>query len=295
MHPRVWEASGHIEGFTDPLVDCKSCKQRFRADQLAGDQAAPSAAASSPRQRHFNLMFRTFMGPVEDTASTVYLRPETAQGIFVNFQNVLNASRLKLPFGIGQIGKSFRNEITPGNFLFRTREFEQMEMEFFVKPGDDQKWHEYWKAERFAWYQRYGITRERLRLREHGVRRAGALRQGLRRRRVRVPVRLVGARGHREPRRLRPEAPHRVQRQGPLLLRRGDPRALHAVRDRAVGRRRPTAARVPGRRLRRGRRRRRGARRAAARSAPRTDQVRGLPAAAEGGPTGEGARRSATC
>jgi glycyl-tRNA synthetase len=118
--------------------------------------------------RQFNLMFRTFMGPVEDTASVVYLRPETAQGIFVNFQNVLNASRLKPPFGIGQIGKSFRNEITPGNFLFRTREFEQMEIEFFVKPGEDQKWHEYWKAERFAWYQRYGIRRERLRLREHG-------------------------------------------------------------------------------------------------------------------------------
>ncbi len=167
MHPKVWEASGHIAGFTDPLVDCKGCKQRFRADQIPGPRC-PECGGELTEARQFNLMFRTFMGPVEDTASTVYLRPETAQGIFVNFQNVLNASRLKIPFGIGQIGKSFRNEITPGNFLFRTREFEQMEMEFFVKPGDDVTWHEYWKQERFAWYQRYGIRPERLRLREHG-------------------------------------------------------------------------------------------------------------------------------
>ena len=167
MHPKVWETSGHVQGFTDPLVDCKGCKQRFRADQLEGERC-PKCGGELTEARQFNLMFRTFMGPVEDTASVVYLRPETAQGIFVNFQNVLNASRLKPPFGIGQIGKSFRNEITPGNFLFRTREFEQMEIEFFVKPGEDQKWHEYWKAERFAWYQRYGIRRERLRLREHG-------------------------------------------------------------------------------------------------------------------------------
>ena len=167
MHPRVWEASGHVEGFTDPLVDCKSCKQRFRADQLAGD-SCPECGGELTEARQFNLMFRTFMGPVEDTASAVYLRPETAQGIFVNFHNVLNSSRLKVPFGIGQIGKSFRNEITPGNFLFRTREFEQMEIEFFVKPGEDEQWHEFWKSERFAWYQRYGIRAERLRLREHG-------------------------------------------------------------------------------------------------------------------------------
>ncbi len=167
MHPRVWEASGHVAGFTDPLVDCKSCKQRFRADQLATERC-PACGGELTEARNFNLMFKTFMGPVEDTASVVYLRPETAQGIFVNFQNVLNASRQKIPFGIGQIGKSFRNEITPGNFLFRTREFEQMEIEFFVKPGDDAHWHDYWKQERFNWYLKYGITAARLRLREHG-------------------------------------------------------------------------------------------------------------------------------
>src|SRR5690242_9331515 len=176
MHPRVWEASGHLAGFTDPLVDCRECKARFRADHLASSPCPlkPSKTAGQfekcdlTEARQFNLMFKTFMGPVEDTASVVYLRPETAQGIFVNFQNVLNSSRMKIPFGIGQIGKSFRNEITPGNFLFRTREFEQMEIEFFVKPGEDAEWHERWKQERFAWYLRYGIRRERLRLREHG-------------------------------------------------------------------------------------------------------------------------------
>ena len=174
MHPRVWEASGHLAGFTDPLIDCKRCKQRFRADHIA-DAHCPEEKGTRPGEckgelteaRQFNLMFRTFMGPVEDSASTVYLRPETAQGIFVNFLNVLNASRLKPPFGIGQIGKSFRNEITPGNFLFRTREFEQMEIEFFVKPDEAPRWHDYWKQTRLAWYQRYGIRPERLRLREH--------------------------------------------------------------------------------------------------------------------------------
>ncbi|MCC6850055.1 MAG: glycine--tRNA ligase [Deltaproteobacteria bacterium] len=168
MHPRVWEASGHLAGFTDPLVDCKVCKHRFRADQLT-EPRCPDCGGELTESRNFNLMFKTFMGPVEDTASVVYLRPETAQGIFVNFQNVLNAARQKIPFGIGQIGKSFRNEITPGNFLFRTREFEQMEIEFFVKPGEDEMWHRYWKQTRFDWYLKYGIDRARLRLREHGA------------------------------------------------------------------------------------------------------------------------------
>jgi glycyl-tRNA synthetase len=177
MHPRVWEASGHIEGFTDPLIDCRECKARFRADHLEAS-ACPLKPSKRPgghekcdltEARRFNLMFKTFMGPVEDTASTVFMRPETAQGIFVNFQNVLTTSRHKIPFGIGQIGKSFRNEITPGNFLFRTREFEQMEMEFFVKPGEDEKWFDYWKAERLAWYVKYGIRRGNLRLREHAA------------------------------------------------------------------------------------------------------------------------------
>jgi glycyl-tRNA synthetase len=175
MHPRVWEASGHVEGFTDPLVDCKECKARFRADHLASSECPlkPSKRAGEhdkcnlTEARRFNLMFKTFMGPVEDTASTVFMRPETAQGIFVNFQNVLTTSRHKIPFGIGQIGKSFRNEITPGNFLFRTREFEQMEMEFFVKPGEDEKWYDYWKNERLQWYVDHGIRRANLRLRDH--------------------------------------------------------------------------------------------------------------------------------
>jgi glycyl-tRNA synthetase len=175
MHPRVWEASGHVAGFTDPLVDCKKCKERFRADKLA-DVWCPEKPSKHPGEcggeltevRQFNLMFKTFMGPVEDTASVVFMRPETAQGIFVNFLNVLNSSRHKPPFGIAQIGKSFRNEITPGNFLFRTREFEQMEMEFFVKPGEDDHWFEYWSKTRMEWYQKYGIRAQNLRLRPHG-------------------------------------------------------------------------------------------------------------------------------
>src|SRR6184192_2653668 len=141
MHPAVWEASGHLAGFTDPLVDCKSCKQRFRADDLQGPRC-PACGGELTESRQFNLMFKTFVGPVEDTAHVAYLRPETAQGIFVNFRNVVETSRLKIPFGIAQIGKSFRNEITPGNFLFRTREFEQMELEFFVRPGEDDPWFE---------------------------------------------------------------------------------------------------------------------------------------------------------
>ncbi len=136
QHPRTWEASGHLQNFTDPLVDCKNCKQRFRADHVKGDRC-PECGGELTEARQFNLMFKTFMGPLEDTANTVYLRPETAQGIFANFANVIDTQRVKLPFGIAQTGKSFRNEITPGNFIFRTREFEQMEMEFFVKPDAD--------------------------------------------------------------------------------------------------------------------------------------------------------------
>jgi glycyl-tRNA synthetase len=174
MHPRVWEASGHVAGFTDPMVDCKKCKGRFRADKLA-DAHCLEKPSKHPGEcggeltsvRQFNLMFKTFMGPVEDTASVVFMRPETAQGIFVNFLNVQNSSRLKIPFGIAQIGKSFRNEITPGNFLFRTREFEQMEMEFFVRPGEDEHWFEYWREARLNWYRTWGIREHNLRLRPH--------------------------------------------------------------------------------------------------------------------------------
>ncbi|MEE8116879.1 MAG: glycine--tRNA ligase, partial [Gemmatimonadales bacterium] len=176
MHAKVWEASGHIEGFTDPLVDCRQCKKRFRADdeRLKGVPGEPDAQCpvcgsrgtlTAPRQ--FNLMFKTFMGPVEDAAAVVYLRPETAQGIYVNFLNVMQSSRQKIPFGIAQIGKAFRNEITPGNFIFRTREFEQMEMQFFVKPGEDERWFEDWKERRMQWMKDLGITPEKLRFHQH--------------------------------------------------------------------------------------------------------------------------------
>ncbi|MFN8103373.1 MAG: glycine--tRNA ligase [Acidimicrobiia bacterium] len=168
MAPRVWEASGHLATFTDPLVDCKVCKRRFRADQL-DDRDCPNnkKGCEFTEAREFNLMFKTFLGPVEDDSSVVYLRPETAQGIFVNFANVQTTSRKKLPFGIAQVGKSFRNEITPGRFVFRTREFEQMEMEFFCTPEDADKWYSYWREERRAWYERLGMRTERLRMRDH--------------------------------------------------------------------------------------------------------------------------------
>jgi glycyl-tRNA synthetase len=166
MHPQVWAASGHMEGFSDPLVECKSCHLRWRADENKADKC-PDCGGELTEPRQFNLMFKTFMGPVEDEASIVYLRPETAQGIFVNFQNVVNTTRKRLPFGIAQIGKSFRNEITTGNFIFRSREFEQMEIEFFVKPGTDKEWFDYWLNERLDWYKELGIKKENLRLRQH--------------------------------------------------------------------------------------------------------------------------------
>ncbi len=167
MHPDVWKASGHVGGFSDPLVECKQCHQRWRADQLEGERC-PSCGGELTEPRLFNLMFKTFIGPVEEEAATVYLRPETAQGIFVNFQNVVNTTRKRLPFGVAQIGKSFRNEVTTGNFIFRSREFEQMEIEFFVKPGTEDEWFEHWVQARFEWYVRFGINRQHLRLRPHG-------------------------------------------------------------------------------------------------------------------------------
>lgn len=172
MHPKVWEASGHVAGFTDPLVDCKKCKQRFREDKIPEEnrvsKKCPDCGGELTEPRMFNLMFKTFMGPVESDANIVYLRPETAQGIYVNFLNVASSSRQKIPFGIAQIGKAFRNEITPGNFIFRTREFEQMEMQFFVKPGEDEKWFEYWKEERIKWHLSNGVRQRKLRFHEHG-------------------------------------------------------------------------------------------------------------------------------
>ena len=192
MNPKVWEASGHLKTFSDPLMDCKQCKTRHRADKLidAFSQGTVNAATMKTDEmmsyikdhsiacpncgahdftdiRQFNLMFKTFQGVVEDSKSTIYLRPETAQGMFVNFKNVQRTSRLKIPFGIGQVGKSFRNEITPGNFIFRTREFEQMELEFFVKPGEDLEWYDYWKKTCFTWLTDLGVNKDHLQIREH--------------------------------------------------------------------------------------------------------------------------------
>ncbi len=177
QHPQVWEASGHLAGFTDPMVDCRTCKLRFRADHLDQAQCGqkPSKLAGQgpdcdlTEAREFNLMFETTVGPVKDSGSTAYLRPETAQGIFINFKNVLQFARQKPPFGIAQIGKSFRNEITPGNFIFRTREFEQMEMEFFCPPAEADEWHQHWMKERMRWYTELGIRADNLILREHGA------------------------------------------------------------------------------------------------------------------------------
>lgn len=178
MHPKVWEASGHVANFTDPMVDCKECKARFRADQIedsmCGSPAYKGRKASKcqaegkfTEPRNFNLMFKTFLGSVEDSSSVVYLRPETAQGIFVNYLNVASSSRQKIPFGIAQIGKAFRNEINTKNFLFRTREFEQMEMQYFVKPDEDMRYYEYWKEERIKWFTDLGLKNEKLRFSLH--------------------------------------------------------------------------------------------------------------------------------
>ncbi len=177
LNPAVWEASGHVAGFSDPLVDCRTCKLRFRADKLEDAQCGrkPSkrpgefADCDLTDARQFNLMFQTQVGAMEDASSTAYLRPETAQGIFINFKNVLQLARRKPPFGIAQVGKSFRNEITPGNFLFRVREFEQMEMEYFVPPAEAEQWYRYWVDERFNWYLKYGLRESHLRKREHSA------------------------------------------------------------------------------------------------------------------------------
>jgi glycyl-tRNA synthetase len=168
MSPRVWEASGHLEVFTDPLVECLNCHQRFRADELPEPAACPNCGQTAFTQpRNFHLMFKTNMGPIEDAENAVYLRPETAQGMFVDFATIQQVSRKKVPFGIAQMGRSFRNEITPGNFIFRQREFEQMEMEFFVEPGTDEDWHEFWIGERMRWWTDLGLREDHVRIREH--------------------------------------------------------------------------------------------------------------------------------
>ncbi|MBN2553041.1 MAG: glycine--tRNA ligase [Spirochaetales bacterium] len=173
MHPRVWEASGHVENFTDPLVDCRRCKQRFRADQVPEENmrshTCPECGGELTEARQFNLMFKTHIGPVESEGSVVYLRPETAQGIYVNFKNVVQTARMRVPFGIAQVGKAFRNEITTKSFIFRTCEFEQMEMQFFIHPSEDQKYFEQWKQERFEFYKKIGIRESRLRFHQHGA------------------------------------------------------------------------------------------------------------------------------
>ncbi|HPM42447.1 MAG TPA: glycine--tRNA ligase, partial [Candidatus Omnitrophota bacterium] len=166
MHPSVWMASGHVSSFEDTLVDCKGCKKRFKVEQISGKKC-PECEGELTEARQFNLMLKTHLGPVEDEGSLSYLRPETAQGIFVNFQNVVNTMRRKLPFGIAQIGKSFRNEVTTRSFTFRSREFEQMEIEFFVRPGADEEWYHKWVEERFGWYAKFGIRKENLRKRQH--------------------------------------------------------------------------------------------------------------------------------
>jgi glycyl-tRNA synthetase len=172
MHPRVWEASGHVENFTDPLIDCKSCKTRFRVDQIdesfVKSKKCPECGGELTEPRNFNLMFKTHLGPVDDGGFVVYLRPETAQGIYVNFKNVVATSRQKIPFGIAQVGKAFRNEITTKNFIFRTCEFEQMEMQFFVKPGDDEKYFAFWKEKRWNYYKKIGVREDKIRFHQHG-------------------------------------------------------------------------------------------------------------------------------
>ena len=263
MHPQVWVTSGHVGSFSDPLVECQTGQRRFRVDELPGAEdlsprrscstrASSSASGCAARcdggplsaPRQFNLMFKTFVGPVEEEAAIVYLRPETAQGIYVNFKNVLQSTRKKLPFGIAQIGKAFRNEISPGNFVFRMREFEQMEMQYFVRPDDAATRLRGVAAARAApGTSATASTRRGCGLREHRPGRAGALREEGRRRRVPLPVRLEGARGHPQPRRLRPVAPRRGQSGENLeYFDQATERALHPVGRRDVGRR-PTGRR----------------------------------------------------
>ena len=172
MHPRTWEASGHVENFTDPLVDCKKCKVRFRADQIPRENLAakkcPECGGELTDTRKFNLMFKTHIGAVEEDSNVIYMRPETAQGIYVNYKNIIQSNRMKIPFGIAQIGKAFRNEIVTKNFIFRTCEFEQMEMQYFVKPGTDVEWFNEWKKRRWAYYEKLGVKMDHLRWHQHG-------------------------------------------------------------------------------------------------------------------------------
>ena len=259
MHPRDWEASGHLAELHRPArrsawASARSAGAPTTCEPGArdGELRCPECGGELGEAREFNLMFETFMGPVREDAARIFLRPETAQGIFVNFKNVLQFSRKKPPFGIAQIGKAFRNEITPGNFIFRTREFEQMEIEFFVPPAEAAEWHQHWMDDRMRWYTDLGIRPDHLQLRKHGDDELSHYSAGDHRRRVPVPDGLVGAGGNRQPHRLRPEPPRRVLGRGSAYFDPATERALRPVRDRALGRRRPRDARVHGRRLRRG-------------------------------------------
>ena len=251
MHPDVWRASGHAEHFSDPLVDCRECRQRWRADPLE-EPVCPNCGGELTEPRQFNQMLTTHLGPVQDDAGLTFLRPETAQGIFVNFNTAATASRRKPPFGIAQIGKAFRNEITTGNFIFRTREFEMMEIEFFVEPGEDERWHESWIADCVAWYTLLGLDEGASSAPPTRSRRAVPLLEGDHGRRVPVPMGLGRDSGHRQPHRLRPARPRRGVRRTPRILRRRGPRARRAIRHRALSGRGPGRHGLPGGRVHRG-------------------------------------------
>ena len=245
MSPKVWEASGHLEVFTDPLVECLNCHQRFRADELPEPAACPNCGQTAFTQpRNFHLMFKTNMGPIEDAENTVYLRPETAQGMFVDFATIQQVSRKKILF-IAQIGRSFRNEITPGNFIFRQREFEQMEMEFFVEPGTDEDWHEFWIGERMRWWTDLGLREDHVRIREHDADELSHYSKRTVDIEYRFPFTTGGSSRDREPYRLRPQGAPGGLRRGPHLLRPGEERAVPPVRDRARCGRRSRGPRVP--------------------------------------------------
>ena len=260
LHPRVWEASGHVEGFTDPLVDCRTCKLRFRADRLEDSQCGrkPSkrpgeySECDLTEPRHFNLMFETTVGPVAEAGARAFLRPETAQGIFINFKNVLQLARRRPPFGIAQVGKSFRNEITPGNFLFRVREFEQMEMEYFVPPAQADQWYRYWIDARFEWYVKYGLRRSRLRVREHGPEERSHYSQGTSDIEYDYPIGWSELEGVANRGDYRSHAPHGVLRHRARVRGPGGHRAVRPVRDRARGQHRAHLRGDARRRLRRG-------------------------------------------
>ena len=250
--PAVWAASGHLATFTDPLVDCMTCHQRWREDKIEG--VCPACGSTEfTEARAFNLMFKTHAGPLEDEGAVAYLRPETAQGMFINFLNVLQSTRKKPPFGIAQVGKSFRNEITPQNFVFRTREFEQMELEYFVPPDEAQQWFEYWLDHRFRWYLDLGHPDRPAAPAPSRGERALPLLVRHRRRRIPLPVGLGRARGHRQPRRLRPQGPRRRVGGEARVLRPDGQRALRAPRDRARSRRHPHDDGLPAGGLHRGR------------------------------------------